>query len=344
MRKLASIRKIVEIRGIANADAIECALVDGWMVVVKKNEYQVGDFAIYCEVDSWIPTELAPFLSKGKEPREFNGVRGERLRTVKLRGQLSQGLLLPLDAKWIITNLGAGPGAKFSDYEGIDLSEKLGIQKWEAPIPAQLAGQVRGSFPGQVPKTDEERVQNLVSSWRELANLDYEVTEKLEGSSMTVGMIDGEFYVCSRNLSLKETQGNTFWSLARSFDIENKMKLYGFDNLVLQGELVGEGVQGNHYAICGHDFYVFSVYDIVSGQYFAPHKRRELVQKLGLKHVPVIAESMNLFDQTPETVLLLANGQSQINPKVLREGLVFKQTNGQQHWKAVSNEYLLKHG
>lgn len=97
MRKMASIRKIDAIGPIEGADAIEVATLGGWKVVVKKNEFNVGDLAVYCEIDSWIPTEIAPFLSKGKEPREYNGVKGERLRTVKLRGTLSQGLLLKIE-------------------------------------------------------------------------------------------------------------------------------------------------------------------------------------------------------------------------------------------------------
>ena len=96
MRKLATIRRIDAIRPIPDADAIECAVIGGWSVVIKKGEFGAGDVAVYCEIDSWIPHELAPFLSKGQEPREFEGVRGERLRTVKLRGTTSQGLLLPL--------------------------------------------------------------------------------------------------------------------------------------------------------------------------------------------------------------------------------------------------------
>ncbi len=96
-RKLASIKRITEIRPIAGADAIECAIVGGgWPVVVKKGQFSVNELALFCEIDSFIPTELAPFLSRGKEPKEFNGVKGERLRTVKLRGQLSQGLLLSI--------------------------------------------------------------------------------------------------------------------------------------------------------------------------------------------------------------------------------------------------------
>jgi RNA ligase (TIGR02306 family) len=96
-RKLASVQEITYIKPIPDADAIECAIVNGgWPVVVKKGEYNVGDLAIYLEIDSWVPYELAPFLSKGKEPREYNGVKGERLKTVKLCGALSQGLLLKL--------------------------------------------------------------------------------------------------------------------------------------------------------------------------------------------------------------------------------------------------------
>jgi len=153
MRKLASIRRIDNILPIEGADAIECAVVGGWKVVVKKAEFIVGDLAVYFEIDSWIPTELAPFLSKGKSPREFQGIHGERLRTVKLRGQLSQGLLLPLEST--CANIDS------ELFEGLDVSFPLNIVKWEMPVPAQLAGQVKGNFPTVIPKTDQERVQNL---------------------------------------------------------------------------------------------------------------------------------------------------------------------------------------
>jgi RNA ligase (TIGR02306 family) len=96
-RKMATIRKIDEIRPIEGADAIEAAVVGGWVVVIKKGEFKAGDLAVYLEIDSWVPHEIAPFLSKGQEPREYNGVKGERLRTVKLRGTTSQGLLLKLE-------------------------------------------------------------------------------------------------------------------------------------------------------------------------------------------------------------------------------------------------------
>lgn len=334
-RKLASIRKIDSLIPIEGADAIECAVVGGWKVVVKKGEFAVGDTATYCEIDSWIPTTLAPFLSKGKEPREFEGVRGERLRTVKLRGQLSQGLLLTLDAALPFTN---------SFVEGDDVSEVLNIRKWEPVIPARLAGEVKGPFPSLIPKTDQERCQNLVEEIQaavEAGSL-FEVTEKLEGSSMTCYVIHGEFGVCSRNLDLKHNETNTMWSVAIRDNIEEKMRECG-KNIAIQGELIGPGIQGNIYKLSKPEFHVFDVYDIDGGVYLNPASRRALIQKIGLTHVPLIdvvgLNQFNLHDI--ETMLNLAEGKSKLYDKQEREGIVFKQTEGGMSFKAISNKYLL---
>ena len=97
-RQLATIRRIAEIKPIEGADVICSYRVDGWWVVGKKDEFKVNDLVVYFEIDSWIPHEIAPFLSKGKEPREYNGIKGERLKTIKLKGSLSQGLILPLNS------------------------------------------------------------------------------------------------------------------------------------------------------------------------------------------------------------------------------------------------------
>jgi RNA ligase (TIGR02306 family) len=335
MRKLASIRKISAINPIENADAIEVATIDGWKVVVKRGEFKVGDLAVYLEVDSWVPTELAPFLSKGKEPREFNGIKGERLRTIKLRGQLSQGLLLPLN---VLTNCGDDLD------EGADVTEALGIQKWERPIPAQLAGLMKGSFPSFIPKTDQERVQNLVTEIRSAAeqNLMFEVTEKLEGSSMTVYLRDDEFGVCSRNIDLKRDETNSFWAMAIKLNMEDKLRTLG-KNIAIQGELIGPGIQGNIYKLGVQQFNVFDIYDIDAGEYLLPDDRRELTRQLGLFHVPVIEEYL-VIDGTVDGLLTLADGKSDIGSKPLREGLVFKQVDGGMTFKAVSNAYLLAGG
>lgn len=339
MRKLASIRKIDEIRPIKDADAIECAVIGGWSVVVKRGEYKVGDLAIYCEIDSWIPTELAPFLSKGKEPREFEGVKGERLKTIKLRGQLSQGLLLPMNQ--IVEFIG-NPLRVFS--EGEDLSEALGIKKWEPVIPAQLAGDAKGPFPSLIPKTDQERCQNLVEEIKAAheCNSLFEITEKLEGSSMTVYRIHGEFGVCSRNLDLKETNGNAFWATARAEDIEAKMIVVDEHwDFAIQGELIGPGIQNNIYKLSKPEFHVYDVYDVRSGKYLDPVARRALIASMGLKHVPVITCGKDLGVGSVNDLLEWAEGPSRLYEKQEREGIVFKQVNGGMSFKAISNKYLL---
>lgn len=341
IRKLASIRKVAEIKSIPNADSICAYRVDGWWVVDSIGKYAVGDFVIYCEPDSWIPTALAPFLTKGDAlPREYDGVKGERLRTVRLKGQISQGLVLP-------TSFVTGEDAiAYELSEGQDVTEALGILKYEPPISAQLAGVVKGLWPSSVPKTDEERIQNLTNEWDALRQETYEVTEKLEGASMTVGIVDNEFIVCSRNVNLAETKDNTLWEVARRYEIENKMRTLALYEVVIQGELIGEGIEGNHYGIKGQDFYVYTVYDIVAGKYLSPDKRNNICRIMSLKHVPVIGEAipLHVHFKTIDEVLAFSDGQSQINPAKHREGLVYKQVDGQAHFKAVSNSYLLKHG
>jgi len=332
MRKLATIRTIADIKPIEGADSIECAIVDGWTVVVKKGEFKVGETALYLEIDSWVPTRLAPFLSKGKEPREYNGVSGERLRTAKLRGQLSQGLLLPFP------NIG---------YEGQDLSNILGIQKWERPVPSQLAGQVRGNFPTEVPKTDQERVQNLVKEITQAhaKGLRYECTEKLEGSSCTFFLdLEGEFHVCSRNLDLKRDENNAFWRAAIKYDIEAKMREFQLSGYAIQGELIGPNIQGNIYGLSDIEFHAFDVYNSITGNYMIPADRVKMIGEMGLNHVPVVAWEKDLSTGVVADLLELADGPSKLGKNPMREGLVWKEMNGGMTFKTISNAYLLKGG
>lgn len=339
-RKLATVRKIDEIRPIIGADAIEAAVVGGWTVVVKRGEFAVGSMAVYIEVDAWVPTELAPFLTKpGHEPKEFNGVRGERLRTVKLRGTTSQGLLLPMSV------LGWDTNSIDIDDIGLDVSDELGIQKWEAPVPAQLAGDVEGPFPTEIPKTDQTRIQNLVEElkeWQDNPKFVFECTEKLDGSSMTVFVHDEHAGVCSRNWELKETEGNTLWRVTRREGLIDKIRSTG-RNLALQGEIIGEGIQGNKYGISGQDFRLFDIYDIDRGDYLCPRERIILATGLGIAHVPVISSEM-VIQEHVQGLLTMAEGKSTLNNKAEREGLVFKcQTFGGPSFKIVSNKWLLKH-
>lgn len=339
MRKLATIRKIDALTPIEGADKIEVATVGGWKVVAQKGLYNVGDLAVYFEIDSWIPHTLAPFLSKGQYPRVFEGVEGERLKTIKLRGQLSQGLLMPLREIKSDFQMDAF-------VEGDDLTEILGIKKWEKAIPAQLAGLCKGNFPTAIPKTDQERSQNLV---REItaaneAGTRFEITEKLEGSSMTVYLMDGEFGVCSRNMNLKETEGNSFWAAARADGIEENLRNNGYSDVAIQGELIGPGIQGNIYNLKKCEFHVFDVYDIKEGVYLTPADRRVMVEALGLLHVPVLVASGSLYDTLGITdipgLLKFAEGKSKL-ADTEREGIVFKEVNGGMTFKAISNKYLL---
>ena len=353
IRKLASIAEITYIKPIEGADAIECAIVNGgWPVVVKKGEYKVGDVAIYLEIDSWVPHELAPFLSKGQEPREYNGVKGERLRTVKLRGQISQGLLLPLST-WGPENRPWTVGEEGFTI-GTDITEYLGIQKWEPPIPAQLQGMMKGNFPHFIPKTDQERCQNLRKDIFETHKDEiYEVTTKLDGSSMTVYVKDGEIGVCSRNIDLKETDGNSFWKAAREQNIvealacisQNKGEEYA-----IQGELIGEGIQGNPEKIEGQHFYLFDIYSITEGRYLKPQERYSILDSMNnlygayINHVPFIDTVCGVTNEfsTIDDLLAFAEGPS-LNPQTKREGLVFKSYDSDFTFKAIANSYLLKH-
>lgn len=334
MRKMASIQRVAEVKPIIDADRISAYRVGGWWVVDSVRKYAVGDLVVYCEVDSWIPHERAPFLSKGKEPREYEGVLGERLRTVKLRGQVSQGLFLPMSA---LTNYGADLP------EGTDVSDELGIVKWEAPIPAQLAGEVIGVFPSFIPKTDQERIQNLTEEFAQWQTevIDWEVTEKMDGSSMTVFVMHStsESGVCSRNLWLRESENNTYWKVATREKLIDKIMSTG-RSLALQGELCGEGIQGNPYKLKGQDFFLYDIFDIDNQRYFTPFERRELCQFLGVRQVPLVDSHRSLTNTSVEEVLADADGNS-VFAEAIREGFVYKCNQRDVSFKSISNSFLL---
>lgn len=352
MRKLATIRTIKEIKQINNADKICAYNVDGWWVVDTIDKYKVNELAIYLEIDSWVPTEIAPFLSKGQEPREYNGVKGERLRTVKLRGQISQGLLLKVyDYPKVVSAFHKTRIIDPNKPEHLDVTDILGIQKYEPPIPAQLYGTIKGYFPSFIPRTDQERCQNLsekIQKWSH-DKVTWEVTEKLDGTSMTVYIKDGVVGVCSRNLELKEDTSNSLWATAHSQGIVDLMKKISESgelvDFALQGELIGEGIQGNPYKIKGHKFYVFDIYDIKSGKYLLSGDRLALCKEYEIYHVPVVFASTFISDDVMQ-ILKDAEGKSFLNSTTEGEGLVYKSTSlaEVESFKAISNRFLMKTG
>lgn len=363
MRQLATIQTISKIEPIPGADSIELAHVKGWQCVVKKGEFKVDDACVFLEIDSLAPEghPAFEFLSSGNSVRTMNiegkEYRGYRLRTIRLRGQLSQGLALPISAFPELSERG--------DFElGEDLSEALGIVKWEAPLAACLSGVARSTFPSFIPKTDEERIQNCAKILEDFEGDDFYVTEKLDGSSMTVfktatetpntsedpnmnnAAVFHELHVCSRNMDLVESEGNTFWKVTKELDLENKIPA----GIAVQGELVGEGIQGNPLKLTGQHFYAFGVYIIGAGRYMDYKEMKDFLAEKGIDTVPVIAEDLSLtFDL--EGVLKMADGPSRLNPTTKREGLVFRPVKeskyqvprgmGRLSFKAISNDYLL---
>lgn len=338
-RKMARIVRVNAINPIEGADAIEVANIGGWKVVVKKDEFQVNSLAVYCEIDSWISHSLAPFLTKeGQLPKVYNEVEGQRLRTIKLRGQISQGLLLPvsvlqIDGKWV-------EGVVID--EGTDVTEILGVQKWEPPAEFRAAN-AKGNFPHFIPKTDQERIQNLSRSlekWNTEGHA-WQVTEKVDGSSMTVFYKDGEVGVCSRNLELKDDGTSTFWETAKSEGLVEKLIAVG-KNIALQGELIGGQIQGNAYKMDKFQFHLYDIFDIDSQEYLTPKDVEGIAWKLNVRHVPVLGRFVTR-NASMEDLLAHAEGKSMIGVKPQREGLVFKslQEPGTS-FKVVSNRWLLK--
>jgi RNA ligase (TIGR02306 family) len=337
MRKLASIRVINEISEIPNSDKIEVATVDGWKVVVAKDVgHKVGDTVIYCEIDSFLPIrEEFEFLRKSSY-KKMGDKEGFRLKTIKLRGQVSQGLILPLDVL-----LRSGVSAD-DVYEGLDVTTNLDIQKYEPPIPAQLSGKVKGVFPSFIPKTDEERIQNHTdnyNNWLTQSHHQFYVTEKLDGSSSTFYHNNGEFGVCSRNLELSETEDNSFWKVARKLDLENKMKSLGM-NIALQGELIGEGIQGNPYKIKGQTVKFYTGFDIETYNRIPLNQFQSLLNDLGLSMVPLLESPFNLPNTISEMVEY-ADGKSVLNEQTNREGVVVRSMDGTISFKSISNIFLL---
>jgi len=330
-RKLASIRRISEIQEIPGADLIELALVDGWKVVVAKEVgHKVGNLVVYCEIDSFLPIkEEFEFLRKSSY-KKMGDQEGFRLKTIRLRGQVSQGLILPMSVFALYPS---------NPTEGDDVTESLGIVKYEPPIPAELSGKVKGLFPSFIRKTDEERIQNLASEYEEMKKHTYYVTEKLDGSSATFYYNNGEFGVCSRNLELLETEGNTFWKVARELDLENKMREYGM-NISFQGELIGEGIQGNPYKIKGQTVRFFNLFDIDLYVYHSLSVFKETMKVLGLETVPVLDTHFHL-PQTIDKLLLMADGKSELNPNFDREGIVIRSLDRTISFKVISNKFLL---
>ena len=378
-RALAYIAEIDEIRPIPNYDRVEHARIKGWWVIVKKGEFNVGDKAVYFEVDSKVPDTDERFA--------FLESKHYKIKTQKMCKVYSQGLALPitsfpeLNGKTIGTDVTETLNITYSCEEDIKRkSNKVDPEaKYKAmanrrpklfkhPIVRKIMRYKLGrkimflifgrkkdnpkEFPKWIVKTDETRIENAPFY---LESTDKWIkTEKLDGTSCTYAVEKGkrnkyEFIVCSRNVRQADRNqetyhdSNIYWELADKYDIEKVLTDFAtknsYDRVVLQGEGVGS-VQGNPYKFTENQLFVFNL--VVNGTRLGTAEMAEFCKQNGLTHVPIISTEYTL-PKTMEEMKLEADGYSEINPKVKREGFVYRSVDGQQSFKNVSREYLLKH-
>jgi RNA ligase (TIGR02306 family) len=260
---------------------------------------------------------------------------GFRLKSIRLRGVVSQGLLLPTSA---LTTTDYA----YNDMPcvGDDVTDLLGVVKYEPPIPAELSGVAKGQFPPFLRKTDEERIQNLSNEYEDMRKERYYVTEKIDGTSATFYYNDGVFGVCSRNLELVESESNTYWKIAHQYDLPNRMTIMD-KNIAIQGEIYGEGIQANKYKIKGQKLAVFNVFDIDKQEKMSVYDMTKLCMMFSLTPVPIIDGDFTL-PNTIEELLQYAEGKSKLHPETEREGVVIRSHDCKVSFKAISNKFLLK--
>lgn len=369
MRKLVTHRTITDIKEHPNADAIELAIIDGWQVVTKKGEFQKGDSCCFFEIDSFLPADddRFEFLRKSGIKKDESGQERIRLKTVKLRKELSQGLALP----WYLFP----EFHDLDDLEDIDMASLINVIKYERPEPKVT--NASGYFPDILKKTDEDRIQNMYIRLKHnyLSDL-FVPTLKLDGSSCTVTYlsedhqhywknetpVDGnaidvcshaagdkiaEVIVCSRNLQLKYDENSHFWKAAIESEVPTSLENWGrFHNksLAIQGEVIGPGIQGNKEKVNNFQFWVFNIFDIETQSYWSWGSVKDFCQDHRLNLVPEVSEIASPFtDMTFEELLKHADGKSLNANK--REGVVWKKVNdGNVSFKVISNKWLLAGG
>lgn len=341
-RKMAAIRVIKSIEPIEGADRIEKATVDGWTVVVGKGQYKAGQRIIFCEIDSAIPVpRLDPDGSLAKRGvKEIDGETYHVVKTVRLKGVYSQGLILPLHH--------LGLRRFFVGIRG-DVSKLLGIFKHD-PFEKKPAGKkargtdpnLIGPFPTQFArKSDSERVQNLGKVLQDLLKDEWVITEKLDGQSITLINDGGELRVASRNYEVKDHP-------VREWAIREKFLNYVPTGYAVQGEWVGPGVNGNTLKLTEHDFVVFSVFlngELLPDFYDWPVWAQE-------RPVPEMSGAVEIDPGMgiDDLVSWWDGVKSRYAPSNLAEGVVFHRVegetpllNGRSTFKVISNKWLLKH-
>ena len=331
MRSLVTVQKVKRISAIPDSDFLEIAHIMGWQCVVKKGEFQEGDLGVYYEVDSFLPVDHRYEFLRNSSCRENedNGI-GFRIRTVKLRGQLSQGLLLPL--------------SKFSELEGYgegaDVTKELNVKKWYIPETSQAGGTIIGERPHGIHASDEIRIQSALELLDQLKGKPYYISTKMDGTSGIVYFIDGKIGCSSRNKEIKDEETALYWMPVYKYGLKEKLPQLG-KNIVLTGEICGPGIQKNKLRLSGLEWYVFDVKDWDSQAYLPYDEAVRICADLGLSTVPLEEEGEN-FDYSLEELLEKAKGKY---PSGLdKEGIVVRDAKRPKavSFKVLNNDALLK--
>lgn len=344
MRKLASIQRIWEIEPIDGADKIELAHVLGWQCVVNKGQFQPMDIGIYFEIDSFLPIreEFEFMRSSSYKKTDIMG-EGFKLRTMRFRGQISQGLLLPVSQF---------PEIPSTVEVGDDVTELLGVRKWEIEERATTGGTVIGNLPYDIPHTDETRVQENPELIDAFAGLEYYISTKMDGSSHSIGVDENGFHVTGHNYEYKDDGASSFYNLVKERKyqerVEALVKDLGLRTLTIQGELCAPGIQRNRLRLAKPEWYVFTIRE--NGKRVGLKRMLELCKMLDFVHVPIEEVDVDLPSKYPtvETLLERADGDYPNGGK--KEGIVIRPTepvfcpliSASLSMKVVSNKYLLK--
>ena len=346
MRKLASIQRIWQIAPIEGADRIELANVLGWQCVVNKGQFQPMELAVYFEIDSFLPIrdEFEFMRTSSYRKTDIMG-EGFRLRTMRFRGQISQGLLLPISQFPEIP----------ADVElGTDVTEILGVRKWEIEEKVTTGGTVIGTLPIDVPHTDETRVQAEPDLIGDFAGLEYYITTKMDGSSHSVSLDEEGFHVTGHNYEYKDDGKSAFYDLVKREDIESRLRKYYEENglhlLTIQGELCAPGIQQNRLKLARPEWYVFTIR--IDGKRVGLKKMLEICGTLGLQMVPVEEIGTDLPSKYPTVEALLKRADGNYPNGGKKEGVVIRPVEpvycellgSPLSMKVVSNKYLLKNG
>lgn len=341
MRNLVSIQEVKGILPIPDADAIEVIEVLGWKLVVKKDEFKVGDKVVYFEVDSFLPIEdKYEFLRKSSFKNHPTIGEGFRIKTIKLRGQISQGLAL------------APSDLGLEDLPvGTDVTDRLGVRKWEPIETLSDWGAMREGLPDGVSKTDETRIQSIYDEiMPQFEGRRYYISTKIDGTSITMLRQNGEFKVCSHCNEILDNAPSSIWDYARKHNVEQKMIDADINNYAFQGEMAGPGIQKNRLNLTAPKWFIFTIKNLATGQRLGLEEMKTLCDKVGLEMVPIEEEGDNLIEKYPTLETLLERAKGKYASGQNKEGIVIRPVepihsntvSGPLSFKVLNNDYLLK--